>query len=97
MEKEFKITFPLDISEIRAIVGSLIVGSVQLVNGTATISDPRITTDSLCLISRRVASGTTGDLRINVSNNNTATITSSSSSDTSVVWYLIIPYAIISR
>lgn len=96
MDKEFKITFPLDISELSAIAASFVLGSVQLVNGSATIEDARISTDAFALVSRRVAGGTIGDLRINISNN-LATITSSSSSDTSTVWYLIIPYAIIQR
>ena len=96
IEKDFKITFPLELSEIRAIISSFVVGYVQLSGGQATIEDARISTDSFALVSRKTTGGTIGDLRINVSNN-IATINSSSSSDTSVVWYLIIPYAIIQR
>jgi hypothetical protein len=93
-EKEIK--FPLDRNQIKAIFSSCIYGFVQLSGGTATITDPRISTDSLPLITRKSTGGTIGDLRCDVGNG-IATITSTSSSDTSTVFYFIIPYLITAR
>jgi hypothetical protein len=85
-----RLDFPLDQDDKIAIKETLFVkGTATLVSGSATIINPRISTSSVGLVSRKTAGGTTGDLRISCSGGQ-ATITSSSATDTSDVYYLIL-------
>lgn len=65
-------------------------GNATLVGGTVTISMTSATANTVVLVSRKTAGGTTGDLRYSVTAGASITITSSSASDTSVVSYFAI-------
>jgi hypothetical protein len=81
---------PLDIDTIFALKngGLLTSGSVTLVSGAATVTDRRIRTTSVPLLTYKTHS-TPGTLRA-VCTDGTLTITSSNGSDASEVHYLII-------
>jgi hypothetical protein len=66
------------------------VGTVTLSGGTATVNNPLVGQNSIIIISRKTSGGTLGYLYISSQSNGSFTITSSSSSDTSTVNYLII-------
>jgi len=65
-------------------------GTVTLSGGTVTVSNSLVGPNSIIIISRKTSGGTLGYLYISAQSNGSFTITSSSSSDTSTVNYLII-------
>jgi hypothetical protein len=65
-------------------------GTATLSSGTATVNNPFVATNSIIIISRKASGGTLGYLYISAQSSGSFTITSSSSSDTSTINYLII-------
>jgi uncharacterized protein (AIM24 family) len=81
--------YPLNLDDKRTIEASLFSeGEVTLVSGSYTIYNPRIKSTSKIFVQRKQNGGTTGNI-IASCGDGSATITSSSASDTSVVYYLI--------
>ncbi|GIW67872.1 MAG: hypothetical protein KatS3mg096_740 [Candidatus Parcubacteria bacterium] len=84
------IAFPLDYEDASALKQSfLTVVQVQLQNGTSTIYDSKILASSIGFANHSVFSGIIGVLSVQCSNGS-ATITSSSDTDNSLVNVLII-------
>lgn len=65
-------------------------GTVDLVDGVATITNQNLATDSLILLTPQNSSGVTGDVRVTSKNTGSCDIASSSVSDTSTIGYLIL-------
>jgi hypothetical protein len=65
-------------------------GTATLSGGTVTVNNQLVGSNSIIIISRKTSGGTLGYLYISAQSNGSFTITSSSSSDTSTVNYLII-------
>jgi hypothetical protein len=65
-------------------------GTATLSGGTVTVNNPLVGPNSIIIISRKTAGGTLGYLYISAQSNGSFAITSSSSSDTSTINYLII-------
>jgi hypothetical protein len=86
-----KIQFPVNNDEWIALMSGAVSGVITLTSGSATILNDRINRSMFPLLQRISTSGTPGFLSISLGNGQ-ATITSSSSSDTSMVAYLLIPY-----
>lgn len=85
-----RLDYPLQLDDKLAIKNSLFIKrEVTLSAGTYTIQHPQISSNSIGLVSRKTEGGTIGNLRIECSGGS-ATITSSSTTDTSVVYVLII-------
>jgi hypothetical protein len=81
--------FPLNPEDKKTIeVALFIEGEAALVGGTYTIYNPRIKSTSKIFVQRKQNGGTIGNI-IASCGDGSATITSSSGSDTSVVYYLI--------
>jgi hypothetical protein len=65
-------------------------GAATLVAGTVTVSNNSVTSSSIILVSRKTAGGTIGTFSYTLTSGTSFTITSSSSTDTSTVEYVII-------
>lgn len=67
------------------------MGTVDLVGGTATVANTNVWVNSRIFLTSQIAGGTPGWLRVsNIVSNTSFTITSSSATDTSKVAYLIL-------
>lgn len=64
-------------------------GSDTLVAGTKTVSNTSVTANSIVILNRKTAGGTTGDLSYTISAGSSFTINSTSNTDTSTIDFLI--------
>jgi hypothetical protein len=91
------LTFPVPLSVLRAIGQSLIYGEVQLQNGEASVYHPRTASSLIKVgVGYVTISGTPGFLRMTVDFDNVKQmyrifIKSTSTTDTSRVFYCLIP------
>lgn len=67
-------------------------GSVILSAGTSTVADTAVTSGTLLRLSRQAASGTLGELSVTLTPGVSFTVVSSSSSETSQVYYEVVSY-----
>lgn len=82
--------FPIDeYSKLSLKSSFMALGTATLVAGTATVNDTRIRGNSIAFLTFKTAGGTQGFLRATIADGS-LTITSSSGTDTSDVYYLII-------
>jgi hypothetical protein len=65
-------------------------GNATLVGGTVTVTNITVTANTLVITSRKTAGGTLGFLTYTLSSGSSFTITSTSSTDTSVVTYMLV-------
>lgn len=85
-----QLVFPLSQDTIDLIKELFVTDTVSLVAGTITITDPRISADMTVLYSRATPGGVLGHLSIAAQSSGSITITSSSNTETSTLYYFFI-------
>lgn len=71
---------------------SVASGTVTLSAGTATVANTGITSSSIIRLSRQAAGGTLGELSVSLTSGTSFTVNSSSSTETSTIYYEIVSY-----